>query len=132
MSMITGAIKALRELSEAVLEQTLLPMIRSVWEQLMCILSLRALEKDLIVATCKLVQNSIGILAKSLISLEFFNNLSSNLINCFKSNSQNVCCLQTFSYLCLKMGRSSEELTQSAMMYFDAVFEMILQHVGQA
>jgi len=107
-------------------------MIQSVWDKLMFILSVRANDKELILATCSLVQKSIGTLTKHMTSLEFFENLSSNLINCFKNNSGNMCCLQTFSHLCLKMGKSSDEMKQRAMMKFDVVCEMILQHVVQA
>lgn len=113
--MITGAIRGLQELSETLLEQTLLPMIQSVWGKLMSILSLRALDSELIAATCNLVQKSIGILTKNMINLEFFNTLSSTLINCFRNNFRNMCCLQTFSYLCLKTGKSSDELKQGVV-----------------
>jgi len=126
VSMMTGAIRALQELSEAVLEQTLLPLIQSVWDKLMGLLCARALEKDLIATTCSLVNRSIGLLAKNVIGPEFFDSLSANLITCFKSNPQNLCCLQTFALLCLKVGKSSDEMKQRAMMQFIVVCEMVL------
>ena len=132
VSMIAGALRALQELSEAVLEDTLLPMIQSVWEKLMGLLCTRAPDNDLIATTCNLINRSIGLLAKNVIGPEFFDSLSVNLITCFKSNPQNLCCLQTFALLCLKVGKSSEEMKQRAMMQFNVVCEMVLQRVEQA
>jgi hypothetical protein len=55
LSMIIGVIKALKDLEEGMLVQTLLPMIQSVWDKVMSILHTRFNDKDLIIMTCSLI-----------------------------------------------------------------------------
>ena len=44
------------ELSEELLEQTLLPIIQAVWDKLMAMLTVKAADTDLVATTCNLIQ----------------------------------------------------------------------------
>jgi hypothetical protein len=70
----------------------------------MSILQSRFNDKELITMVCELIEKTLGALGPQLTSIEFFNNLSNHLINCFVSNSGNLSCLEAFGTLCTNMG----------------------------
>jgi hypothetical protein len=81
----------------------------------MAILQLRAGEKDLIIANCVLIEKSIGILKYDMLSLDKIYSVITKLIECFTLNSQNICCLQTFAYICMKSGNNGDR--KSCIMF---------------
>jgi hypothetical protein len=130
LSMIEGVIKALLDLEEAMLEQTLLPMIQSVWDKILGILRSRFNDKELITACCSLIQRALKAVGYKLLSYEFFENLSSHLILCFKSNASNITCLSTFSELCGEMGKANDQIKQCALQKQLELSEFTLQLVN--
>ena len=61
--MLIGAVKGLREMSEHLIDQSLLPMIKAVWPKILGIIQARAQEPELVQMACNLVQRSITPLA---------------------------------------------------------------------
>lgn len=124
--MLTGAVKALQSMESSALTTLLLPMVESVWGTLVTIFQVRFNDLDLVLSCCNFIQKIIKVLSKSLVNLDFFANLADSLVYCFKSNSANISCMQTFSYLCGQMGKESEEIKAVAVQKFDVVSELIL------
>ena len=129
--MLAGAVKALQGLDANALAQILLPMVESVCGTLVTIYQVRFNDQDLILSCCTFMQKTIKVLASSMVSLEFFSTLADSLVFCFKSNSANICCMQTFAYMCGQMGKESDAIKAVAVQKFDVVSELILQHLAR-
>ena len=81
--------------------QTVVPMVSSYWASLNLILLNRCNEKDLIQATCQLIQSSIAflIMHPDCQQEQVYENLSKNLLVCFQTNNHNTQCIKTLAII---------------------------------
>ena len=102
--MIIGVIKAVKDLESGLLAKTLMPMIQSVWDKIMSILQTRFNDKQLSTLTNQLIEMTLKIIGHCYASIDFFNNLSDNLINSFINNQGNLSSLEAFGTLSTTLG----------------------------
>ena len=93
ISMITGAVKALKGTGQNVLAQTLLPVFQGIYGLLEQILTQRSDHKELITATCTLIQRAFSTLGNGLVSSALYTGFVSSLVKCFFQHSGNLSCL---------------------------------------
>ena len=93
VSMINGIIKAFNNTEAQILDFALKPMIESIWMKILAILSTRPNEIDLILSTCKMIQNINTVLGQHIGKADYVQMLSQALFAAFEANSKNYSCL---------------------------------------
>ena len=74
-----------------------------------------------------LIQKMVNLLKDHSVVIDLFPTLLDNLIVCFQNNHKNLICLETFSFLGISIGKSSDQNKQICQEKADMVSTVVFQ-----